>query len=185
MAKWRKTTMKLKENHGWTAKPGYKIFVANAGDIRFDIPDSWVISPGTNGSIKFNDRPSPDDRCAMELSVFRLRRDVDWSGLSIRKLFDDAVMKGSHRQTIWQSPVYAHQREGFELVWAEFEFLDPGEKRPARDRTAVAFGRFIHALLTLVYWPEDAAWVEPAWDEALRSMQVGVPIKDPTHRRLD
>ena len=40
-------------------------------------------------------------------------------------------------------------------------------------------------IFTLDYWIDDAAWVEPIWDEVMRSLQIGVKIKDPTNRRLN
>lgn len=61
--RWIKRELKLKENHGWRATPGYKIFVANQGAVRFDIPVKWVMLPGESGSVCFYDREPPADDC--------------------------------------------------------------------------------------------------------------------------
>lgn len=71
MGKWKRQTLKLKENHGWRAKPGYKIFVADRGAVRFDIPQEWIMDPGKD-SIKFHDRTPPDDDCLLQVSVLHL-----------------------------------------------------------------------------------------------------------------
>src|SRR4051812_47263730 len=38
MADWIKEELKLKKNHSWKAPPGYRIFVADQGAVRFNIP---------------------------------------------------------------------------------------------------------------------------------------------------
>ena len=50
--KWKKDTLKLKKDHLWKAKPGYTIFVADRGAVRFDIPQGWIVEPGPD-STKF------------------------------------------------------------------------------------------------------------------------------------
>ena len=42
---WTKKTLKLKEGHGWKSRPGYSIFVADRGAVRFDFPKTWVMEP--------------------------------------------------------------------------------------------------------------------------------------------
>src|SRR5690349_13517915 len=77
--KWTKKTLKLKKNHGWQSRPGYNIFVADRGAVRFDFPRSWIIEPGENGSIKFHDKKPPDDDCTLQITVMYLPDGVDWS----------------------------------------------------------------------------------------------------------
>ena len=59
MAKWDKRTIKLNHAHGWHSRPGFKIFVADRGAVRFDFPDDWLVIPEENGTIKFHDKPTP------------------------------------------------------------------------------------------------------------------------------
>ena len=56
--KWKKDTLKLKQDHLWKAKPGYTIFVADRGAVRFDIPQGWIIEPGPD-STKFYNGAAP------------------------------------------------------------------------------------------------------------------------------
>ena len=39
--------------------------------------------------------------------------------------------------------------------------------------------REIQPLITFAYWHDDAERVEPAWDELLNSLQLGLVIADP------
>ena len=42
MPTWKRRVYKLDANHTWKAKPGYQIFVADWGAVRFDIPSGWA-----------------------------------------------------------------------------------------------------------------------------------------------
>ena len=48
MAKWKKDKIKLRKNHTWQGKPGYKIFVADKGAVRFNYPQTWVVEPASD-----------------------------------------------------------------------------------------------------------------------------------------
>ena len=58
--------------------PGYNIFVADRGAVRFDFPRDWIIEPGENGSIKFHDKKPPDDDCTLQITVMYLPDGVDF-----------------------------------------------------------------------------------------------------------
>ncbi len=66
-----------------------------------------------------------------------------------------------------------------ELAWREDRFLDPGEKRDAFTRIALVRGWDVQLLITCDFWPEDAARIQPIWNELLRSIQLGRHIADP------
>src|SRR3712207_14016 len=66
--KWQETVHKLSPHHNWKAKPGYNIFVADMGALRFDIPEGWVVVPGET-SYKLHDRRPPDDECVVEVTA--------------------------------------------------------------------------------------------------------------------
>src|SRR5207249_3004642 len=65
--KWDKQVLRLQPNHTWRCQPGYKVFVAGRGDVRFDVPQDWVFEPGKS-SFCFFDRSPPDDDCRLEAS---------------------------------------------------------------------------------------------------------------------
>jgi hypothetical protein len=170
MAKWDKRTIKLPEKHGWHAKPGYKIFVADRGAVRFDFPDDWLIVPDED-SIKFHDKQPPDDDCTLAVSVMHLPP-ADWSKLPLGDLRRPVISRGE---------VVDVKRTDLDLAWAEVRFNDPGlDDRPARSRTALARASNIQPLITFDFWEDDAPRLGKVWDEILRSLRVAEPIIDPT-----
>ena len=177
MAKWNKQTLKLKKNHTWTARPGYRIFVADQGAVRFDIPQDWVIIPDSD-SIKFHDRQPPDDDCALACSYMRLPP-IDWSGLPLSQLVQQ-IVDGDTRGITSQGEMHNLQRPDLEIAWTEVIFIDPTERRQARSRILLGRGSNIQPLITFDFWEEDAARLSPVWDEVIRSLELGLEIKDPT-----
>lgn len=178
MAKRRKQTLRLKEGHQWKAKPGFKIFVADRGSVRFDFPESWVVLTGTDAII-FHDQPPPDDNCRLQVSVMYLPEGIDWSQLSLRQMFEEAL-KGSLQEVLSRGEINQVERPGVELVWMETRYVDPGEHREARTRSCLARGSNVQPFITMDFWPEDAPRFEPVWDEILRSLRLGEYITDPT-----
>lgn len=177
MAKWDKRTLKLPEKHGWHAKPGYKIFVADRGAVRFDFPDDWVVIPDAD-SIKFHDKQPPDDDCTLAMSVMRLPPG-DWSGLKLSTLIAKLVEDDRRGSTLRGKIVDVH-RTDLDLAWGEVTFIDPNEKRPARSRTCLARASNVQPLITFDFWEDQAPKLGKIWDEILRTLRVAEPILDPT-----
>ena len=177
MAHWDRQTVKLKENHGWKAKPGYKIFVADRGAIRFDLPKEWVIVPGPK-SIRFYDRQPPDDNCRLEVSLIR-HPPIDWSGLPLPQLIREVVKDGP-RDTPNIGGVHALRRPDLELAWTELASIDASEHRDACSRVCLARAPNVHAVITLDFWKDDAGRLGPVWEALLSSLELGLSIKDPT-----
>ena len=178
MVEWSKETLKLKQKHGWKAKPGYKIFVADQGALRFDVPRDWILDFGTT-SFKFYDRQPPDDDCTLEVSLIRLPP-IDWSGLPLSQLIVQAATDEDAGVRIREADVRQVDRPDLEMVWAETTFIDPGQHRKAHSRICLARGSNLQVLMTLVFWADDAAKLSGVWDEILRSLQLGIFVKDPT-----
>lgn len=172
-------TYKMHPHHGWRSKPGYKIFVANRGDVRFDIPETWVVTvPGQQCDVELRDRETPDDDCIIQLSVWHHPPGIDWTGLPLRQLAASPDDKDAP-DTLWRGESHHEERPGAELIWHESAFLDGGEKREARARQCAARGPQSHAVITMSYWPEHADRFVPVWDELLRTLTLGVYIRDP------
>ncbi len=180
MAKWKKETLKLREGHGWMAKPGHQIFVADRGALRFDIPKEWVVIPGES-SFRFHDRTPPEDECALEVTLMYLPPGVNWSAMPLASTLVE-VVRGSYEEALGHGECVEVQRPDLELAWVESRYLDTVEMREARARTCIARRGNIQPLITMSYWPSDAERFIPVWDEIIRSMQLGVYVKDPTHR---
>jgi len=177
MGKWKPKAYKLKANHGWRAKPGYKIFVADRGAVRFDIPQEWVMSIEPD-AIKFRDREQPDDRCLLQVTIFNFGPGADLSELPVVEALEASV--GDYEgEALFRGEVVHVRRPDLELAWIEMHYIDPGERREAYARHCLARAKHVAPLMTLDYWPEDADWVGPIWDEILRSLQLGMTIKNP------
>lgn len=181
-AKWTSRVLKLNENHGWKAKPGHKIFVADRGAVRFDIPEDWIVEPGPD-SIKFHDREPPDDDCLLQVSVIHLPPGIDWSELSLPRLLHDATTR-DNRQTAQLGETHYLKRDNLELAWYEAWFFDPVGQREAHSRACLARGANVQPFITMDFWPEDAARFDPVWNEVLRSLTLGEYIADHNGQRL-
>ncbi len=180
--KSQKQTFRLAKEHAWRARPGHKIVVLDRGAVRFDIPQGWVLEFG-EGAVELRDRPSPDDNCLLQATVLPVPTDIDWSPLPLAPLLEDATA-GGEQEVIAREPIEHAERSGLELVWRETRYVDPGEHREARSRTCLARGAGIHAVLTMSFWPEDAARFGPVWDEVLRSLRLGEYVEATTGRRI-
>ena len=62
--RWKQTSLRMPKNHEWKSKPGYKIFVANAGEVRFDFPEKWVFIAGES-ALEFHEITTSFPLCAM------------------------------------------------------------------------------------------------------------------------
>ncbi len=170
-------SLKLKRGHHWRARPGHRIFVADRGAVRFDFPDTWVIKMNER-TVCLYDREPPDDDCRLEVSYTRLPP-IDWSGLPVERLLETAV-EGDARRPERRGKTYSVRRHGLRVAWTELNFTDPLEGRAARSRVLVGLGNNVQCLITLDFWETDAARVAPAWDEVVRTLELGVHIEDPT-----
>ena len=183
---WTQETRSLPEHHGWKCKPGYKVFVAGQGAVRFDIPAHWVLvlpQGPDEVSVKFHDKQPPDDNWRLEVSYLLLNPNIDFSGLPVTELLDKAVGKRDERKPFWRSSTTHVKREdGIEYAWNEIAFVDPVENRVAYGRACLARGHGVQPFITLDYWEEDAGQVLPVWEEVLRTLQLGQFIADPTRR---
>ncbi len=179
MAKWIKKTYKLEQNYKWKAKPGYNIFVAGRGELRFDIPEKWVIIPeGNEGrSIKFHDLQPPDDNCVLEVSITRF-----W-GPALELIGDPPIpemlrdISGKGLSFVLATGEIHHERRGeMELAWLEQRYMDPSENREAISRSCLARKGGIYPYITFAFWPEHEAQFSPVWDEVLRTLAVGEQV---------
>ena len=181
MARWTKKTLKLRKNHGWTAEPGCNAFVADRGAVRFDIPRKWVIEPGKSGSIKFMDRPSPDDDCTLEMSIFYLNEEIDWSGLPVARMVLEASRDDS-QEVLERVELQQFERDGMTVAWTGTRYVDPEQKREAIGRTLMARKWNIQPLITYAYWADQSHKLAKPWDILLKTLVLGDYIEDPTQR---
>jgi hypothetical protein len=181
MPKWKKQTLKMRDDHTWYSEPGCKVFVADRGAVRFDFPEEWVVVPGTD-CIQFHDKAPPDDDCCLGFSYQRLPP-IDWSGLRLAALLEQAC-KGDTRPITEWGEMSEQQRGNLEIAWLEMRFVDPGEQREARSRMCLARQGQIQALLTFDFWETDLERCHRAWEIVLKTLELDEVIEDPTKGRI-
>jgi hypothetical protein len=178
---WSKQTLRLKDDHGWKCKPGYRIFVADRGAVRFDFPQDWIVRPADDGTIHMHDREPPDDDVRLSLTVIYLRDDVDWSDLKIPDVLREITNKGAREQRPY-GPVVEVKKPRHDLAWSETSFPDPENGRMVKSRTALARYSNIQIVLTLDFWADMSPQFGKVWDEILRTLILGDYVEDPTQR---
>jgi hypothetical protein len=175
--KWIKETLDLKPNHHWQASPGYKLFVAGRGAVRFEVPQDWFFEPDTK-SFRFLDRKPPHDDCRLEAS-FNLLPPADWRNFPLAQALAEIVDK-DERHVLSKGEIITLDRQTANIVWTEFKFLDSEENREAYSRICVGLGSGVQCLITFDYWVDDADRLTPVWDTVLRSLILGLYVSDPT-----
>ena len=176
--KWNKQKQSLPEDHQWTAAPGNKVFVADAGAMQFEVPRKWHISPGESGSIRFFDKKREED-ADMRLEVSLIYAlNIDWSGLPLPILIENAALSEDSRGITNRGPYQELRRATLEAAWLEVDFVDLTENRPAHSRICMARGPGAYALMTLDFWPEDGDRARKVWDSALSSLKLDGTNRD-------
>jgi hypothetical protein len=175
--KWVKETLEMAPNHRWQSNPGYKIFVAGRGAVRFDVPQDWTFEPKEK-SFRFLNAPYPDDDCGLEVS-FNLLPPHDWSLFPLKSTLKK-VMAEDSRDVLEMGEVVTVKRQTARIVWVEMKFMDHQEEpREAFSRTCVGIGSNVQCLITMEFWADQAEQFTPVWDEVLRSLTLGLFIRDP------
>lgn len=169
-------TLPLHDKHTWTAPEGYKILMVDRGLVSFNLPADWYIHAMDPFDIR--DKAPPDETCHLQATLYRAPAGVDWSGLPLISLMEK-VIQGAHKDILERSPIQKHPRTDIEIVWFQQRFIDKEEKRPAFSRIAMARGQTVHVLFTFDYWVDDAAKLEPVWEEVMRSVMLDRTIADP------
>lgn len=172
--------MRLRDDHTWTAPDGYKIVVLDRGAVSFNIPEKWFLAK-LEPTIEIHDAEPPNDNTRISVTFWRLPPGIDWTGLPLMKMMADASAgERKEIQILARGELVRSPRTDLELVWTEHRFLDPVEKREAYSRMTIARGWDVQVLITFDFWVDDAEKIQPIWEEAIRSLQLGRTIQDPT-----
>jgi hypothetical protein len=90
------------------------------------------------------------------------------------------VLENDSRNIIAKGEIITVKRQTAKIVWTEMKFIDTQEEpREAFSRTCIALGSNIQCLITFDYWVDQAEQLIPVWDEAMRSLTLGLYIRDP------
>ena len=188
--RWERREFNLPDNHGWTAKPGNRIFVANQGAVRFEVPNTWTLDmPKGSKSFQFFDGKPPNDDIRLDVRVMYLaasRPDVDWSQLqpweepSIADWLKKNIADDEREPTRVGNPLTIRVGDTT-IVWAEMDFIDPVEKRPAHTRLCYAMkaSAALLAIIAMDYWDDHSGRATAAWSDILGTLKVGDYMESP------
>ncbi len=190
MSNWERQEFNLPENHRWTAKPGNRVFVANKGAVRFEIPEDWILElPKGSKSFQFLDGKPPHDDIRLDVRIMYLAAtlpDVDWSRVTpwnqppITDWLKKNIAKDPRNPTKVGAPLTINLGDTT-VTWAEMDFMDPVEKRPAHTRLCYALNTSC-ALLSIIamdFWDDDADRARPVWNEVLGTLKLGEYVESP------
>ena len=180
MPTWKKNQLKLKNTHQWKAKPGHKIFVADQGAVRVDIPEAWVVVPESD-CVRIYDKQPPADDCVLGISYLRLPP-MDWSELPLTKLLTDSL-KESSREILSAGEPMETRIADLEIAWREMHFMDPKEHREAISRICLGRRKLVQSLITFDFWLTDLDRCNPVWDTILETLTLAEFVADPTTGR--
>ena len=175
--KWVKQTLELKDDHRWQSQAGHKIFVAGRGAVRFDVPKDWKFEPQEK-SFRFMDAEPPDNDCNLEVSYNQLPPEADFSDFPLMGILNK-VMRDDDRNVIEMTKPVQVKRQTARIVWGQLKFIDTEENREAFSRICIGIGSSVQCLITFDYWVDDAEKMEPVWDAVLKSLTLGLYIRDP------
>lgn len=173
---WIKETLELNEDHNWKSKPGYRIFVAGRGALRFDVPQDWFFEPDTK-SFRFLDKKPPNDDCRLEAS-YNLLPPGDWQDFPLVPLLKK-VVQDEERDVMELGEIIRLKCQTARIVWTELKFIDSQENREAYSRICIGLGSGVQCLITFDYWVDDAERLTPVWDTVMESLTLGLYIRDP------
>ena len=181
MAKWKKSSMKLKDNHGWRCSPGHQICVIGRGLMQFEYPVHWIVKP-TDTSLKLHDRVPPLDDIVMEISVLPMRP-IRWKDVVLSKLLQDNLIQ-SVEEIKLDDEIISYNRDGIEMVWAEYRRIETDPKddslREATWRSAMAHEGDTVVVITYGFWSEFYDKAASVWNHFLDTIIMNRMVDDPT-----
>ena len=188
---WEKMEFDLPENHGWTAKPGNRVFVANKGAMRFEIPNTWILDmPKNSRAFLFYDR-APAEAADMRLDarvlyLAAMHPDVDWASVQpwnappITEWLKKNMTSDTRNPTRIGAPLTINLN-GMTVAWAELDFIDSVEKRLAHTRVCYAMNTSV-ALLSIIaldYWDDVSDTATKVWNDVIGTLKMGEYVESP------
>lgn len=167
----------LLRGHRWTTRDGCKTMVLNRGEVRFDYPRSWAVSPRRNKVALYERAPHKGNR--LEVSCLHFPP-LDWSELPVADLLDDVTTV--EREQVTPGPLREEIRRGIELAWRDMTVV-PRERWLAYFAMCVRVGmaRYgnAHCLITYEFRKRHRARCEDIWDNVLDTLVLNDEIADP------
>ena len=179
---WQTQVVPLPASHNWKCSPGHLLLVADRGEVSFEYPDGWHVSPGDKGEIRIHDRPHPADECRIQLSIIRTPgygaaafKDLPLTELLRNALADEADRAGCPGWTR-VSDVTTLERPGLRLVWAESSWLDREQgDRKVMCRQLIARAPMTHPFITFDYYEDRGDAFRPVWLHMVQTLRIASP----------
>lgn len=171
-------TFQLRDNHSWKAKAGNSILVLDRGAVRLEIPRAWSVTR-SQGSVRATDRPTPDESCSLEITVYHLPHILDELP-PVADLLAQAAPeeKDLPHERVERKPIVEHRRGDVSSAILETRFRESG--RDATSYTQIAIVGEIACLVTFAYWDDDQAMAQRVWQDVQDSLVLGWYVADPT-----
>lgn len=171
----RRSTLSVRPDHTWTARPDHKILVLDRGAVRIEYPRHWHVLPG-EGCIKISDAKPPHDECALGISHHRFPPEA--AELGVASLVKSTLERDS-RPFSEVAPIVQEERRGLALAWGHARYVDAPSGREACTRICLARKGEIQALITFEFWLADLARCDPLWKTFIDSVRIGEWVEDP------
>ncbi len=171
-------TFQLRGDHSWKAKAGNSILVLDRGAVRLEIPRDWTVTRN-QGSVRATDKPTPDDDCSLEVTVYHLPHLVDELP-PVAELLAQATPEDADlaHERIERKPIVEDRRGDIATAILETRFRENG--RDATSYTQIAMAGDIACLLTYAFWDDDQEWAARIWQNVQDSLVLGWYVDDPT-----
>lgn len=183
MPTWERQHLLLEEDHGWASEPDCQVVLIDRGAVRFDIPRSWTIEPGENGTVTLRENASPSEKPTLELTVFYLNEGLDWSGLPVSRLVSEIGSRPSEPHfgpPLEVTPVREFRRDGMSAAWSGRRYFE--ENREVSSRLLIARKWNIQTKITYAFWSDPDRDVQNAWEILVRTLTLGDYVEVPTRR---
>jgi hypothetical protein len=154
------------------AGPAGAPLYSTEGAMEFVVPSGWIASFRPEGHYRLTD---PNDEMMIELSYLRLPPLPPEAPNLIQRL--QFIVDGSEHARR-ASPIQTTTRDDIEFAWSEYHFDSKDTKRPeaaprpARGRWLLAANDWTQSLVTGVWWVDDIAVAERAWNEVIASLHL-------------
>ncbi len=143
--KYKKSTLKMKDNHTWKAPKGYKIVVMDRGAVSFNVPEKWVMHKFE--PLKCMTKPHRTTMRVLSVSFWRLPG-VDWSKLPLGELLLK-TLEDDDKDILARGDLVGVRTQRSRNCRTEHRFMDAVEKRKAFSCILFARGWNVQVLVAL------------------------------------
>ncbi len=144
-----------------------------------EVPRAWTVHRTEHGSVRATDKPSPDDECSLEVTVYHLPNIAEEIP-PVADLLTQATPAEDdlHHERVERRPIVETARGDIRLAMLETRFRENG--RDATSYTQIAMAGEIACLITYAFWDDDHTEATRVWRDVQDSLVLGWYVEDPT-----